>query len=184
MWVDGQRWFLFVRPSIRFANRAIRIEFWNEFLWILVNLNEREFFENHSEWVFVNMVFNIHCFTPFGVRGSLNKLQHSSFILFFTAFGTVSDYGFTYFIQKPRFYINRVIFINPDSFRPKIVIFWTKNGHFWYQYDDFRLKIVPLFLFHFVSKLDHFRQKIMIFDLNSVSIDWNWVVFEQKSELI
>ena len=79
-------------------------EFW--WIWIF----EREFFENHSEWVFVNMVFNIHCFTPFGVRGSLNKLQHSSFILFFTAFGTVSDDGFNNLVQKRHFWAKIVNF--------------------------------------------------------------------------
>ena len=97
--------------------------------WIFKNCGEffeRKFFENHSEWVFVNMVFNIHCFTPFGVRGSLNKLQHSSFILFFTAFGTVSDMGFAYSLTK-------------------VIIFCSKNGDFWSKMIILSKKIV-LFL--------------------------------------
>jgi hypothetical protein len=44
----------------------------------------------HSVCVFESIVFKIHCLTPFGVRGSLNRLQHSSRIFVLTAFGTES----------------------------------------------------------------------------------------------
>lgn len=112
-------------------------EFW--WIWIF----EREFFENHSEWVFVNMVFNIHCFTPFGVRGSLNKLQHSSFILFFTAFGTVSDDGFNNLVQKRHLWAKIVNFgwvFQGGSFRIgslkwhffRAEWFSIKNGNFFH----------------------------------------------------
>lgn len=50
----------------------------------------------HSVCVFESIVFKIHCLTPFGVRLSLNRLQHSSRIFVLTALGTESELNISF----------------------------------------------------------------------------------------
>ena len=46
---------------------------------------------NYSFWTLLNIVARMHCLTPFGVRGSLNRDQHSILIFCLTGSGTVFD---------------------------------------------------------------------------------------------